>query len=90
MELPSPYAFNYHFDNGIFQGRVFAYFVKNSDTRQVIDAMHNLNLDGKSLRVEYKKYVPRPGEKEASTQHCDERNVNYLMSAITRYMGTAD
>ncbi|KAF7876303.1 hypothetical protein EAF04_001399 [Stromatinia cepivora] len=63
MGLPSPYAFIYHFNNGIFRGRAFAYFVNNSETRQVIDAMHNLKLGGKSLRVEYKRYVPQPGEK---------------------------
>jgi RNA recognition motif-containing protein len=58
MSLPLPYAFNYHFDNGVFRGLAFANFTTPEETQQVIDMMNHLELQGRKLRVEYKKMLP--------------------------------
>jgi hypothetical protein len=58
MHLPLPYAFNYHFDNGVFRGLAFANFTTAEETQQVIDVMNHLELQGRKLRVEYKKMLP--------------------------------
>jgi len=59
MHLPLPYAFNYHFDNGVFRGLAFANFTTADETAQVINAMNHLDLHGRKLRVEYKKMLPQ-------------------------------
>jgi len=58
MRLPLPYAFNYHFDNGVFRGLAFANFTTADETAAVIDAMNHFELQGRKLRVEYKKMLP--------------------------------
>jgi hypothetical protein len=58
MHLPVPYAFNYHFDGGVFRGLAFANFQSPEDTRIVIDAMNGMEVHGRKLRVEYKKMLP--------------------------------
>lgn len=58
MGLPLPYAFNYHFDNGVFRGLAFANFTNADETAAVIDAMNHFELNGRKLRVEYKKMLP--------------------------------
>jgi RNA recognition motif-containing protein len=58
MGLPLPYAFNYHFDNGIFRGLAFANFTTAEETALVIDALNHFDLSGRKLRVEYKKMLP--------------------------------
>lgn len=58
MHLPLPYAFNYHFDNGVFRGLAFANFSSPEETAVVIDAMNHMELQGRKLRVEYKKMLP--------------------------------
>lgn len=57
--LPLPYAFNYHFDNGVFRGLAFANFTTPEETAAVIHAMNHLDLHGRKLRVEYKKMLPQ-------------------------------
>lgn len=59
MGLPLPYAFNYHFDNGVFRGLAFANFTTPDETAQVIQGMNHLDLHGRKLRVEYKKMLPQ-------------------------------
>lgn len=59
MHLPLPYAFNYHFDNGVFRGLAFANFSSPEETREVIENMNGLDLQGRKLRVEYKKMLPQ-------------------------------
>jgi RNA recognition motif-containing protein len=56
--LPLPYAFNYHFDNGVFRGLAFANFTSPEETAQVINALNHYELQGRKLRVEYKKMLP--------------------------------
>ncbi|KAI9671165.1 MAG: hypothetical protein M1817_003672 [Caeruleum heppii] len=58
MNLPLPYAFNYHFDNGVFRGLAFANFTTAEETAAVIDHMNHFELQGRKLRVEYKKMLP--------------------------------
>ena len=59
MSLPLPYAFNYHFDNGVFRGLAFANFTTPEETAAVIQGMNHLDLHGRKLRVEYKKMLPQ-------------------------------
>ncbi|CAK7567737.1 MAG: Peptidyl-prolyl cis-trans isomerase pin4 [Sporothrix epigloea] len=58
LHLPQPYAFNYHFDQGVFRGLAFANFQSASDTKLVIERMNGLDIQGRKLRVEYKKMLP--------------------------------
>ena len=58
LGLPLPYAFNYHFDNGVFRGLAFANFTNPEETAAVIEAMNHFELNGRKLRVEYKKMLP--------------------------------
>ena len=58
MNLPLPYAFNYHFDNGVFRGLAFANFTSAEETAAVIDNLNHFELQGRKLRVEYKKMLP--------------------------------
>jgi RNA recognition motif-containing protein len=59
MNLPQPYAFNYHFDKGVFRGLAFANFSTPEDTAVVIQKMNGLEVMGRKLRVEYKKMLPQ-------------------------------
>ncbi|KAK5992050.1 RNA-binding post-transcriptional regulator cip2 [Cladobotryum mycophilum] len=72
MHLPQPYAFNYHFDNGVFRGLAFANFQSAEDTRIVIDAMNGMDVHGRKLRVEYKKMLPE-AERERIEREKRER-----------------
>ncbi|KAK4183741.1 hypothetical protein QBC35DRAFT_477895 [Podospora australis] len=58
LGLPQPYAFNYHFDNGIFRGLAFANFQSPIDTQTVIEQLNGYEVQGRKLRVEYKKMLP--------------------------------
>ena len=58
MNLPLPYAFNYHFDNGVFRGLAFANFTSADETAAVIENLNHFELQGRKLRVEYKKMLP--------------------------------
>ena len=59
MNLPLPYAFNYHFDNGVFRGLAFANFTSPEETAAVIENLNHFELHGRKLRVEYKKMLPQ-------------------------------
>lgn len=50
-----PYAFNYHFPEGVFGGVAFANFSGPVKASQVINAMNGLPIMGREVRVEYKK-----------------------------------
>ena len=58
LGLPQPYAFNYHFDNGVFRGLAFANFQSALDTQTVIEQLNGYEVQGRKLRVEYKKMLP--------------------------------
>lgn len=64
MSIPTPYAFNYHLDqSGQFRGLAFANFRAPSDADAVVAALNGFDVQGRKLRVEYKK-VLQAGEKE--------------------------
>jgi len=58
LDIPQPYAFNYHFDNGVFRGLAFANYRNPQETEAVVQALNGLELGGRKLRVEYKKVLP--------------------------------
>lgn len=58
LNLPLPYAFNYHFDNGVFRGLAFANFTLTDETSMVVDHLNGREIGGRKLRVEYKKMLP--------------------------------
>ena len=55
LNLPLPYAFNYHFDNGVFRGLAFANFTSTDETSAVVNQLNGREIGGRKLRVEYKK-----------------------------------
>ena len=64
MSIPTPYAFNYHLDqSGQFRGLAFANFRAATDADAVVAALNGFDVQGRKLRVEYKK-VLQAGEKE--------------------------
>ncbi|KAG8982165.1 hypothetical protein FRC05_000307 [Tulasnella sp. 425] len=64
LNIPTPYAFNYHIDtNGQFRGLAFANFRQAVDADAVVAALNGFDVQGRKLRVEYKK-VLQAGEKE--------------------------
>ncbi|KIO25148.1 hypothetical protein M407DRAFT_93716 [Tulasnella calospora MUT 4182] len=64
LNIPTPYAFNYHIDtNGQFRGLAFANFRQAADADAVVVALNGFDVQGRKLRVEYKK-VLQAGEKE--------------------------
>lgn len=64
LSIPTPYAFNYHLDQqGAFRGLAFANFRQASDADAVVVALNGFDVQGRKLRVEYKK-VLQAGEKE--------------------------
>ncbi|WVN89206.1 uncharacterized protein L203_104423 [Cryptococcus depauperatus CBS 7841] len=63
LSAPLPYAFNYHHDNGVFRGLAFANFREEDEARRVVAALNGYDVQGRKLRVEYKK-VLQPGEKD--------------------------
>ncbi|GMG20708.1 unnamed protein product [Ambrosiozyma monospora] len=58
LNLPLPYAFNYHFDNGVFRGLAFANFNSTEETSMVVSILNGREIGGRKLRVEYKKMLP--------------------------------
>jgi hypothetical protein len=63
LGAPVPYAFNYHHDNGVFRGLAFANFRAPEEAASVVAALNGYDVQGRKLRVEYKK-VLQPGEKD--------------------------
>lgn len=58
MDVPAAYAFNYHFDNGVFRGLAFANYRTAEETEIVVNTINGLEIGGRKLRVEYKKMLP--------------------------------
>ncbi|CAO3570851.1 unnamed protein product [Mortierella alpina] len=58
LDIPKPYAFNYHFDNGVFRGLAFANYRTAEETEIVVSAVNGLEVSGRKLRVEFKKVMP--------------------------------
>lgn len=73
MNLPLPYAFNYHFDNGIFRGLAFANFTTAEETTQVIDNLNGKEINGRKLKVEYKKMLPQAERERIEREKREKR-----------------
>jgi RNA recognition motif-containing protein len=73
MNLPQPYAFNYHFDKGVFRGLAFANFSTADDTAMVIQKMNGLEVMGRKLRVEYKKMLPQDERERIDREKREKR-----------------
>lgn len=58
LDIPKPYAFNYHFDNGIFRGLAFANYRTAEEADLVYQSVNGFEVSGRKLRVEYKKVMP--------------------------------
>ncbi|KAF9405735.1 hypothetical protein BGZ76_006491, partial [Entomortierella beljakovae] len=79
LDIPKPYAFNYHFDNGIFRGLAFANYRTAEDTEIVVNAVNGLDVSGRKLRVEFKKVMP------AAEQEKREQERAASMAADVQY-----
>ncbi|WFD34576.1 Peptidyl-prolyl cis-trans isomerase pin4 [Malassezia cuniculi] len=79
LGTPVPYAFNYHFDQGIFRGLAFANFHTPSEASEVVAALNGLDVSGRKLRVEYKK-VLQAGEKERIEKEKALKRMHYAQA----------
>lgn len=73
MNLPLPYAFNYHFDNGVFRGLAFANFTNTNETTQVLTSLNGKEIGGRRLRVEYKKMLPQAERERIEREKREKR-----------------
>lgn len=92
LNLPLPYAFNYHFDNGVFRGLAFANFNSIEETAMVVSMMNGREIDGRKLRVEYKKMLPLQEreriEREKKEKRCqleEQHRSNSVTSLASLY-----
>jgi len=72
LDIPRPYAFNYHFDNGVFRGLAFANYRTPEETDLVVSALNGYEVAGRKLRVEYKRVLPA-AEREAKEREKMEK-----------------
>ncbi|CAG8770761.1 12740_t:CDS:2, partial [Acaulospora morrowiae] len=72
LDIPRPYAFNYHFDNGVFRGLAFANYRTPEETDLVVSALNGYEVSGRKLRVEYKRVLPA-AEREAKEREKIEK-----------------
>ncbi|GES90684.1 putative R3H domain protein [Rhizophagus clarus] len=72
LDIPKPYAFNYHFDNGVFRGLAFANYRTPEDTDLVVSALNGYEVAGRKLRVEYKRVLPA-AEREAKEREKEKQ-----------------
>ena len=95
LNLPLPYAFNYHFDNGVFRGLAFANFNSIEETSMVVNTMNGREIDGRKLRVEYKKMLPVQEreriEREKKEKRCqlEEQHRSSSVTSLTSLYSTA-
>lgn len=71
--VPLPYAFNYHFEGGVFRGLAFANFSTPEETQKVIQFMNGMLLGGRTLRVEYKRMLPAKERERVERKKRQER-----------------
>lgn len=91
LTLPLPYAFNYHFDNGVFRGLAFANFTLTDETLLVVNQLNGREIGGRKLRVEYKKMLPlqererierEKREKRGQLEEQHRLNSNALLASL--------
>ncbi|CDO94997.1 unnamed protein product [Kluyveromyces dobzhanskii CBS 2104] len=73
MDLPLPYAFNYHFDNGVFRGLAFANFTTTDETTAIVQSLNGKEIGGRKLRVEYKKMLPQAERERIEREKREKR-----------------
>lgn len=73
LDLPLPYAFNYHFDNGVFRGLAFANFTNTNETTQVLNSLNGKEIGGRKLRVEFKKMLPQAERERIEREKREKR-----------------
>ncbi|KAJ1955724.1 Peptidyl-prolyl cis-trans isomerase pin4, partial [Dispira parvispora] len=66
LDIPIPYALNYHYEGGVFRGLAFANFRTPEETMLVMSALNGFDLAGRKLKVEYKRMLP--ADQEAAKQ----------------------
>jgi RNA recognition motif-containing protein len=77
MDVPAAYAFNYHFDNGVFRGLAFANYRTAEETEIVVNTINGLEIGGRKLRVEYKRVLlPPPGSQGHSHSNSTSSSSN--------------
>ncbi|QSL66064.1 hypothetical protein MERGE_003201 [Pneumocystis wakefieldiae] len=74
LDIPKPYAFNYHFDNGNFRGLAFANFYTPEETTRVVLSLNGHDIMGRKLRVEYKRILPIADREKANREKKEKRN----------------
>ena len=95
LNLPLPYAFNYHFDNGVFRGLAFANFTLTNETSQVVNLLNGREIGGRKLRVEYKKMLPLQErerierEKREKRGQLEEQHRSTSNASLASLMSTA-
>ncbi|KAG9303916.1 hypothetical protein G9A89_005826 [Geosiphon pyriformis] len=75
LDIPKPYAFNYHFDNGVFRGLAFANYRTPEETDLVVSALNGYDVAGRKLRVEYKRVLPA-AEREAKEREKEKQKAD--------------
>ncbi|EPX72798.1 RNA-binding protein Cip1 [Schizosaccharomyces octosporus yFS286] len=76
LGIPRPYAFNYHYDNGIFRGLAFANFYLPEEAQAVVQALNGYEINSRRLRVEWKRQLPaaeREKAEKAKKRQAEER-----------------
>ena len=81
LNLPLPYAFNYHFDNGVFRGLAFANFNNLKDTNLIIQNLNGKVMNGRKLRVEYKK-VQQSSQQANESTNLERNTSNMSLSSM--------
>ncbi|KAJ1914809.1 Peptidyl-prolyl cis-trans isomerase pin4 [Tieghemiomyces parasiticus] len=74
MDIPMPYALNYHYEGGLFRGLAFANFRTPEETMVVIAHLNGLDLAGRKLKVEYKRMLSADAEAAKQEARLAHRN----------------
>ncbi|OZJ03947.1 hypothetical protein BZG36_02928 [Bifiguratus adelaidae] len=75
LDIPRPYAFNYHFDNGVFRGLAFANYRSPEEAEEVKIVLNGFEIHGRKLRVEYKKMLQSAEGRERDRSITDMANI---------------
>ncbi|KAI7893016.1 uncharacterized protein EV154DRAFT_503005 [Mucor mucedo] len=75
LDVPAAYAFNYHFDNGVFRGLAFANYRTAEETEIVVNTINGLEIGGRKLRVEYKKMLPTASNSSNLSEYINKREI---------------
>ena len=76
LNLPLPYAFNYHYEGGLFRGLAFGNFRAPEEAARVIVGLNGITMLGRSIKVEYKKALPGMTPAECMARHQSQLQQN--------------